>query len=60
MAGGRIAIGVGGCDHRNPGDALHVELVGFEMRIQVQLVIQLVCEGSGYVGADLRKHRRCA
>ncbi|GAP50567.1 AAEL001372-PA [Streptomyces azureus] len=59
MAGGRIAIGVGGGDHRNPGDALHVELAGFEMRSQVQLVFQLVCGGGGYVGADLRKHRRC-
>ncbi len=58
MAGGRIAIGVGGGDHRNPGDALHVELADFEMRSQVQLVFQLVCEGGGYVGADLRKHRR--
>ncbi|MEU4484331.1 hypothetical protein AB0H94_05455 [Streptomyces purpurascens] len=43
MAG--IAIGVRGCDHRNSGDALHIELGGLEMRIQVQLVIQLVCEG---------------
>jgi hypothetical protein len=58
MADGRIAIGVGGCDHRNPGEALHIELAGFEMRSQVRLVIQLVCEGGGYVGADLRKYRR--
>lgn len=54
MAGGRISIGVGGCDHCDAGDALHIEPAGLEMRSQVQWVFQLVCERGGYVGADFR------
>lgn len=46
MSGGRIAIGVGGCDDCDAGDALHIEMARFEMRSQAQLVFHLVCEGA--------------
>jgi hypothetical protein len=57
MADGRVAAGVGSCDDRDAGDALHIERTGFDVGCQAQLVFQLVCERGGHVGADLRKHR---
>lgn len=53
-----MPVGVGSCDDGDAGDALHIEIAGFPLRSQTQLVFQLVGEGVGQVGADLRKHRR--
>ncbi len=50
MTDGRIATGVGRYDHCDAGDALHIEMAGFEMRSQAQLVFQLVCEGADMWG----------
>lgn len=58
MTGGGIAVGVGSYDDCDAGDALHIEMAHFEMRSQAQPMPQLACEGGGYAGTDLRKHRR--
>jgi hypothetical protein len=58
MTGGGIAVGVGGCDDCDAGDALHIEKARFEkarfeMRSQAQRMLQLACEGAEHATDDV-------